>query len=112
MIVSKSRDSDLRYILAYELSAVPISLAHSDGTLRKNSKSSLLAVLETGIESFGRLPEIQSSLQTAFVVDAIAVLQMVKPLGLKTFGALADRYWETFTRHLNEHGCNRIDIIF
>lgn len=49
---------------------------------------------------------------TAFVVDAMAVLQYVKLLQSETFGSLADRCWDILTRHLNQQGCNCIDVVF
>ena len=46
LIAANSRDVDLKEVLSYELSTVPYSLAHTDGTLRKSAKSVLLAELE------------------------------------------------------------------
>ena len=37
--VSKSHDVDLRKVLQYELAAVPPTLFHGDGTMRKNNKA-------------------------------------------------------------------------
>ena len=62
-IISSSADRELfgRLIIApkvltYELSAIPFALFHSDGTLRKPTKSALLAVLEDGVNVSARLP--------------------------------------------------------
>ena len=41
LVVAKQRDIDLRQVLSYELSAVPVAIAHGDGSLRKTTKSSL-----------------------------------------------------------------------
>ena len=49
---------------------------------------------------------------TAFVIDAMAMVKMIKVVGVTTFGALADKYWEAFTKALNQNDCNRIDIVF
>ena len=46
LIVSRSRDINLREVLRYELSSVPCALAHTDGSLRKTTKSVLLSSLE------------------------------------------------------------------
>ena len=46
LIASKARDINLRDLLKYEPSPVPYALAHTDGSLRKNTKSCLLSVLE------------------------------------------------------------------
>ena len=42
--------------MTYELSAVPFSLAHSDGTMQQTTKSVLLAILEAGIDPHRRWP--------------------------------------------------------
>ena len=46
LIASRSRNIYLREVLKYELSPVPYALAHTDGTLRKSTKSALLTALE------------------------------------------------------------------
>ena len=44
-------DLDLKDILSYPLSPVPLSLAHVDGTLHKTDKSKLLKKLEVRVSS-------------------------------------------------------------
>ena len=56
LIVAKPKDVNLKDVLGYELSYVPYALAHSDGTLRKNVKSELLAELETKAEALPTFP--------------------------------------------------------
>lgn len=46
LAVSKNRDVDMRNVLAYELSAVPQSMFHDDGTLRKTNKADMAKRLE------------------------------------------------------------------
>ena len=46
-IVANVRQVNVRKILCYELSTVPYALAHTDGTLRKTTKSLLLQILES-----------------------------------------------------------------
>ena len=41
MIVANAREVNIREVLAYELSLVPCSPAHNDGSLRKATKSDL-----------------------------------------------------------------------
>ena len=112
IIAAKSRDVDLKEVLTYELSAVPFALAHSDGTLRKNTKSVLLAELSKEVELLPRLPASCRRESTAFIMDGMAIIQMVKTGGATTFGELADKYWTICTVPLNEEGCNRVDIVF
>ena len=49
IIAAKAREIGMKEVLTYELSAVPFALVHSDGTLRKPTKSALLAVLEDDV---------------------------------------------------------------
>ena len=112
IIAAKSRDVDLKSVFAYELSAVPFSLVHSDGTLRKTNKSVLLAELEKEAEVHARLPTPAMPLSTVYIVDCMATIQMVKSGGAATFGELANKYWEILTAPLNQVDCNRVDIIF
>ena len=76
LVVAKSRDIDLREVLSYELSNVRYALAHPDGSLRKTTKSFLLAELESVSPSLGRLP--RSELEAAFIFDGMALLQSLK----------------------------------
>ena len=47
LIAVNSQGVQLREVLSYELSTIPYSLAHVDGSMRKATKSVLLAELET-----------------------------------------------------------------
>ena len=53
--VSTFRPVDLKATLTYELSAVPLSLFHPGGEMRKTAKSQLLHELETSVESSSNL---------------------------------------------------------
>ena len=66
-------------------------MAHADGALRKTSKSVLMAEVERECQTQGRLPE--SALSTAFNFDAMALIQTLKSAGSRTFGDLAERYF-------------------
>lgn len=56
VIAARSRDIDLRDVLSYELTTVPFSLAHPDGSLSKTNKSVLLTELEKRIQVQPSLP--------------------------------------------------------
>lgn len=47
LVVSRSRDLDMRAILEYPLSAVSLPLAGADGSMNKTNKSLLLGTIET-----------------------------------------------------------------
>ena len=87
LVVAKTRSINLKEILGYELSCVPISLVHPDGTMQKTVKSALMPILERNVNSVPRLPV--SELQTAVVIDAMALIQMVKSAGAATFAQMA-----------------------
>ena len=106
LIASRSRDIDLREVLKYELDSVPCALAHPDGSLRKTTKSVFLGILEEQVQALPRLP-VDDRMSTAYVIDGMAVVQMMKNAGSATFGELANKYF-----HLGNDGCNRVDVVF
>ena len=91
LIAAKSRDVDLKEVLSYELSAVPPSLAHTDGTLRKTTKSVLMSEIESVHPPEGSLP--QADISTAFILDGMALIQMLRSGGARTFGNLAEKHF-------------------
>ena len=78
LIAANSRDVNLREVLSYELSTVPYSLAHADGTLRKSTKSILLTELEKMVNVKPTLPATGSTIATAQVMDGMAIVQILK----------------------------------
>ena len=85
----------MKELLSYELSAVPYSLSHSDGNMRKTSKSVLLGMLEDyAVDTPSSLPtQHDSSSSTAYIIDAMALIHMIKiARGTATFGDLATKY--------------------
>ena len=75
----------LREVLSYELATVQYSLAHVDGSLRKATKSVLLAELEKCVQVLPRLP-VQD-----YILDGLAIVQMMKAGGAQSFGELAEK---------------------
>ena len=58
LAVSKNRDVDMRIVLAYELAAVPPSMFHDDGTMRKTTKADLTKMLEEQCDQQPVLPQL------------------------------------------------------
>ena len=110
LVVAKTRSINLKEILSYELSCVPVSLVHPDGTMRKTVKSALMPILERNVDSVPRLPV--SELRTAVIIDAMALIQMVKSAGAATFGQMAGKYFDIITRILSQDNCTRVDLVF
>ncbi|KAJ8034477.1 hypothetical protein HOLleu_21334 [Holothuria leucospilota] len=93
VIASKTRDVQLKEGLSYELSPVPFSIAHTDGSLRKTNKSVLLAEIQNNVSDDiqPKLPTPTNDMATAYLIDAMAMIQIVKSGGVSTFGELADK---------------------
>ena len=77
----------VKEVLRYELSTVSFVLAHADDALRKTTKSVLMAEVERECQAQGSLSE--NALSTAFIFDAMALVQTLKSAGPRTFGELA-----------------------
>ena len=90
LVVAKSRHIDLKEVLSYELSNVPYALAHPDGSLRKITKSVLLAELERVSPAVVRLPK--TDLETALTIHGMALLQSLMAVGCTTFGEAVQSY--------------------
>ena len=112
LIVSQSRDINLREKLKYKLDSVPCALAHPDGSLRKTTKSVFLGILEEQVQVQTRLT-LDYRTSTAYVIDGMAVVQiMKKAAGSATFKELANKYFQVITAHLGNNGCNHVDVVF
>ena len=92
MVIAKSRDLDLHLLFKHELSSVPISLAHPDGSMRKAVKSRLLNELETFVTPINQLPKIAEN--EIWIIDGMALIQMMSVKGLKDIWRFTRRYFE------------------
>lgn len=111
LIAANSRSVHLQGVLSYELSTVPYALAHVDGSLRKATKSVLLPELEKSVDVLPRLP-VQENTATAYILDGMAIVQMVKAGGAQSFGEMADKYFQLIKSPFQQPGCNRVDVVF
>ncbi|KAL9983228.1 hypothetical protein ACROYT_G005368 [Oculina patagonica] len=110
LVVARNRHIDLKEVMSYELTNVPYALAHPDGSLRKTTKSVLLAELERVSPGVDRLPT--SELEAALIFDGMALLQSLKSAGCTTFGDLALKLFSVVTAALSQEHCSRIDVVF
>ena len=84
LVISKTREIDLKGLLSFSLSEFPLSIATASGDLVKTTKSKMFEILEKTAGS----PVVEAdSLQnrTALIVDAMAVVQAMKGKW-RTFG--------------------------
>ena len=109
-IVAKAREVNIREVLSYELSQVPCFLGHNDGSLRKATKSDLAPALEDRRNSPVRLPVLASSV--VYIVDGMALIQMHKSSGARTFGELASRYLAIVIAYFSSDTCISLHLVF
>ena len=110
LVVAKQRYIDLLQVLTHKLSVVPVAIAHGERSLRKTTKSSLMSVLEKNVAVLPSLPP--SLIPTAFVIDAMALVQVMKSASSASFGQMAEQYCTHITRMLSQSSCSRVDLVF
>ena len=88
--VSKNRDVDMRNVVAYELAAVPPSMFHDDGSMRKTNKVDLTKRLEEQCDELPVLPQVSlmSSQPAAFLIAGMETIQSLNDNHFKTFNDL------------------------
>ena len=110
LIVTNTRQINLMEVLSYELSPIPCSLAHQDRSLRKNTKSHLAGIIEKLVTV---VPQLQPSPKnTVYILDGVALIQMIKSGHTATFGKLAKHYFNTFTSPLSTHKSYCVRVVF
>ena len=73
-VVSRSQEIDLQDVLSYELSPVPLSIAHLNGSMRKTAKSNLLKELIIDINIPDHLP-VHDLSSTIHLIDFMVLVQ-------------------------------------
>ena len=94
--MSRSREVDLQDVLSNELSPVPLSIAHLNGSTRKTAKSNLLKELMIDINISDHLPDHDPS-STTYLIDFMVLVQSIQKGKSKTFGDLAKVIAESVT---------------
>lgn len=69
LIVTNVRQINLKEVLGFELSSVPVALAHPDGNLRKTNKSVLSSIIEKGVCVLPRLPQPPPEITSVHLID-------------------------------------------
>ena len=105
LTVSNQREIDLPTILGHELFAVPLSLFHPTGEMRKTNKSQLLKELENECCSKEFLPDHLKQ-TCATIVDFMALVQSINKAGLQTFDHLSERLqFAVLSKHRESDVC-------
>ncbi|CAH1277494.1 Hypp9663, partial [Branchiostoma lanceolatum] len=110
VIAARSRHIDLKGLLSHELCAVPLSMVHTDGTMRKTCKSALLSELEKEVQVHARLP-VACQMPTSYIIDGMAMIQAVGAGGTAFFGDLAILHYRLLTSNFVQY-CHRVDVVF
>ena len=63
-------------------------MAYPDGSMRKAVRSRLLSKLEASVTPLNQLPKIAEN--DIWIIDGMALIQMMSVKSLKTFGDLSD----------------------
>lgn len=105
LIIGKSREVDLKNLLSYSLTSVPLSLGTGNGTICKTNKANLMHELEKGAEC---VPEIPWG--SALIIDAMAFVQQAQNIPV-TFGQLADKLLHELVGMTKKYGCSRVDFV-
>ena len=95
LIVTNVGQINLKEVLCYELSPVPFSLAHQDDSLRKTTKSALAALIEAKVNVCPQLQPFPRD--TTYLIDGMALVQVLKSAGSSTSGELASKYFKAIT---------------
>jgi len=54
----------------------------------------------------------QENTGTAYILDGMAIVQVMKAGGAQSFGKLAEKYYQYITSLFQQPGCNRVDVVF
>ena len=109
LVISRSREINLKELLSYSLSDYPLSLATVTGGLVKTTKAKMMHMLEEGVNN----PTVDIGSITdnnTLVVDAMAILQIMKGKW-GTFGELADAIFDHLVKLARKCKANRLDFV-
>ena len=108
LVMSKSRDIDLKDLLSYCLGDYPLSLATVSGGLVKTAKAKMLEILEGEAESVVDNDHLGDA--TVLIVDAMAALQTIKG-NWKTFAEFADAMFAFLVKLACQWKAVRLDFV-
>lgn len=107
LIVSQNRDIDLKQVLTYSLTPLPVALCTPDGSNIKTSKSALLHALEKDVTGCCTVSVPPNS---ALLLDGMAIIQAMPDKG-GTFQDFADDILATAIRSCMSMRCTRVDFV-
>lgn len=109
LVMSKTREINLKELLSYSLSDYPLSLSTVSGGLVKTAKAKMLEILE-GVANNPVVETENLGVDNALIVDAMAVLQVMKGKW-KTFGEFADSIFAYLVKLAHHWKAARLDFV-
>ena len=104
IVITESRNLQMREVLSHPLGPIPWSLATPDGLMRKTNKVPMAKELQKNVQAADSIPQ-----PSAFIINGKTLVQRLKG-DQKTFAAVAVTL---LRRVLNERGTSdRIDVVF
>ena len=110
LVISKTREVNLKETFSYELSNTPLSLSRPDGTLHKAVKRKLLEEIKKEAASVESISHSQDKI--VWVINGMALIQMVKAGNVTTFGELSDILFGILLNTFKKPSVKRVDVVF
>ena len=110
LIIGQSRNIDIRKLLEYETSEVPLSLFQDNGQTRGGKQSMLVPVLEDKYLSSNGISENTQAFhgEKAIVMDGMVMIRIPKPSG--TYNEFSSMLLD---KVIDEAiGYSRVDVVF
>ena len=106
LILGQNREINIRKVLEYETTDIPLALFDEKGKMRKTNKALLTKELE--IYLTGDSPSLCVPAEKALIIDGMSIIQVIKGSG--TFGGYAKLLLK---KVLSEgFGYKRVDVVF
>lgn len=117
LAVSAYRDISMRYVLTYELAAVPPSMFHDDGKMRKTKKADFASKLEENGSVHLDLPNRSLPSQKGtdtYLIDGMAMIQGLNESYFQTFNDVGKIVLKRLIRILNKRDMDvtSVNLVF
>ena len=113
LMASNARQIDLKEVLRKfltELLTVPFALARQDGSFQKNTDVfAKILEFEDQMHVVLSLPP-STALKAVYIIDGMAMIQILKSAAASTFGELAWNYYTSTAAPLLQSNCNEVHV--
>lgn len=107
LCAAQLREINLGEILSHELTLVPLSMFHEDGSMRKTNKSDLAKKIVEPSNTPVKVPLVQS-----LIIDAMATIQAMNEKQYETFNDFGKVFLTKILNFARECQASRITIVF